>query len=338
MAVYKVPQDVEAEDKLLGPFSFRQFVYLIIAGAAAFIGWLMWNISPFLVLIPAPIVVFFVILALPLRKDQPMEIYLIALVQFLLKPKQRLWDPDGIISLVQITLPKVTEVQRTKDLSQSEAIDRLSYLADVMDTRGWAARGVDRPAMNQSMTANVAAEAETVQDVMDSSAPVSQSIGTLIQQQDEARRQDMMARMQQAAQSTPSAPAPTTKIPGNPYDAFLHSSTPSEPTESAQAAENEETKVTFNPYPTAIRQHVIQPLSSQRESRETPTAKAGLSQPQQPAAPPRPTTHKKSASEIEVSPDIINLANNPDLSISTIAREAQRINQRDENEVEIPLR
>ncbi|TAL14698.1 hypothetical protein EPN95_02230, partial [Patescibacteria group bacterium] len=30
MAQYKVPQDVEADDKLIGPFSFRQFVYLII--------------------------------------------------------------------------------------------------------------------------------------------------------------------------------------------------------------------------------------------------------------------------------------------------------------------
>ena len=39
MAVYKVPQDVEADDKLIGPFSFRQFIYLIIvaiSGAAAF--------------------------------------------------------------------------------------------------------------------------------------------------------------------------------------------------------------------------------------------------------------------------------------------------------------
>lgn len=32
MAQYKVPQDVEADDKLLGPFSFRQFIYLLIAG------------------------------------------------------------------------------------------------------------------------------------------------------------------------------------------------------------------------------------------------------------------------------------------------------------------
>ncbi len=38
MAVYKVPQDVEAEDKLLGPFSMRQFIYLIIAAMGIAIG------------------------------------------------------------------------------------------------------------------------------------------------------------------------------------------------------------------------------------------------------------------------------------------------------------
>ena len=36
MAQYKVPQDVEADDKLIGPFSFRQFVYLLIAGGLDF--------------------------------------------------------------------------------------------------------------------------------------------------------------------------------------------------------------------------------------------------------------------------------------------------------------
>jgi hypothetical protein len=39
MGSYKVPQDVEADDKLLGPFGFRQLIYLgivALAGAGAF--------------------------------------------------------------------------------------------------------------------------------------------------------------------------------------------------------------------------------------------------------------------------------------------------------------
>jgi hypothetical protein len=44
MATYKVPQDVEADDKLIGPFSFRQFIYLIIVALAIALAWGLSNI------------------------------------------------------------------------------------------------------------------------------------------------------------------------------------------------------------------------------------------------------------------------------------------------------
>lgn len=332
MAVYKVPQDVEAEDKLLGPFSFRQFVYLIIAGGAAFIAWLMWNISSFLVIIPIPIIIFFVVLALPLRKDQPMEIYLIAVLQFLFKPKQRLWKPDGIISLVQLTLPQVKEVQRIKDLTENEAISRLSYLADVMDTRGWASRGVSPAAGTASMTDDAAIEAQSAEDILDTTATVSQSFDTLIKQSDNTRRQDMIARLQQASAEPPQMQRSSTNstTPTNPYDSFLNQPSRNDDRQASDNS-NELSGINFNPYPTYIRQQVIQPLNRQQEG----TRKQSSTQ-----APEPDTLSQQSASNIQVSPDIISLANNTDLTISTIAREAKRIQEKegDSGEVVIPLR
>ena len=78
MAVYKVPQDVEADDKLIGPFSFRQFIYLVIVAMAIMMAWGLAQLFVPLAVLPLPIVVFFGALALPLRKDQPMEIYMAA--------------------------------------------------------------------------------------------------------------------------------------------------------------------------------------------------------------------------------------------------------------------
>ena len=92
MSVYKVPQDVEAEDKLLGPFSFRQFIFLIIAVVSLGAAYILARILLPLGLIPVPIALFFGALALPLRKDQPMEVYLAAVISFMLKPKKRLWQ------------------------------------------------------------------------------------------------------------------------------------------------------------------------------------------------------------------------------------------------------
>ena len=59
MAQYKVPQDVEADDKLLGPFSFRQFIYLLIAGGGVVAAIGLFQIFPLLAIIPLPVVFFF---------------------------------------------------------------------------------------------------------------------------------------------------------------------------------------------------------------------------------------------------------------------------------------
>lgn len=41
MATYKVIQDIEAEDKLVGPLTLRQFVYAGIAAVSGYLGFLM---------------------------------------------------------------------------------------------------------------------------------------------------------------------------------------------------------------------------------------------------------------------------------------------------------
>ena len=339
MAVYKVPQDVEADDKLIGPFSFRQFVYLIIAAISIALAWGLSQLFIPLAVIPLPIIIFFGALALPLRKDQPMEIYLAAVVSFYLKPRKRLWLPDGIQSLVEITAPKVVEVQRTKNLSETEAARRLSYLADIVDTGGWAVRGVAMPQAGNAMQSDAFFEAQQTEDVLDEGGGVAQSFDTMIGQADAKRRQEMVERMHNMPTQTqrPAAipsPVPVPAIP-DPYASL--SSTPST-----------DPHLTFDPYPTSIHQAVIRPLSELPLPSQTPPAPApvSVSAPSPQVAPPivpqstpepTPTTSEK-----VVSPDIISLANNSDLSIETIAHEAQRIHQREEElpeeEVVISLR
>jgi hypothetical protein len=331
MAVYKVPQDVEADDKLIGPFSFRQFVYIIIALIAGALAWGLAQIFVGLVLIPIPIIILFGALALPLRKDQPMEIYLAAVISFYLKPRRRFWQPDGIQSLVEITAPKVIEVQRTKNLSQTEAEQRLSYLANIVDTGGWAVRGVATPAPDSAMQNDVFFAAQQTEDVLDTNSGVAQSFNTMINQAEVERREEMIARMRQAP-AAPAAPAVVSTIP-NPYANLVPSApAPNEPLVS-------DPHLTYNPYPTSIHQAVINPLGSASSE----TAKPVPVPRPQPTVPAQPQTPQTNTSEPTVSPDIINLANNSDLSIETIAHEANRIHEKEEkklpdDEVVISLR
>lgn len=335
MATYKVAQDVEADDKLIGPFSFRQFIYLIIVALAGVLAWGLSRLFVGLAIIPLPVMLFFGALALPLRKDQPMEVYLAALVSFYLKPRRRIWEPDGIESLVQITVPKVVEIQRSKDLSQTEAERRLSFLADIADTGGWSIRHTTAPPQT-SMTTDVYFAAQQTEDILDESGGVARSIDNMMSQADARRREEMMQRMQ----SPVTAPTPEPTKPANPQNYSIPITTPETPAVQVPTVDTGDTlpdvQPVFNPYPTQIHQAVIRPLSEQRVV------------PRQPAAPePVDTatntseTTDANTSETTLSPDIINLANNSDLSIETIQREANRIKQkaeRDDGEVFVSLR
>lgn len=349
MAVYKVPQDVEAEDKLIGPFSFRQFIYLIVVAIAGFVGFVLAQVLLPLAIIVLPVILLFGALALPLRKDQPMETYLLAVVRFYLKPKRRMWDPEGATSHIEITTPPAQERSLVKDFDQETAQQRLDYLARVMDSRGWSLKGVNKA--NESVSEGVAAEAANAFDIMDDHADLAKSFDTLLAKKNEASRQEAIERMKQmtAAPTTTAPIAPTTAAPAqpggvahqnyanNPYDDVLSRQfqtppdssvfAPTPPTPSPGApVDNTTPSPRFNPYPNAIHQKVVEPyhVPAPTSSPLKPLEKA------EEPAPAKPLTQT-------VSPDIMRLASNNDLSISAIAHEAHRLQDGDEGEVVIKL-
>ena len=348
--MYKVPQDVEAEDKLLGPFSFRQFIFLIIAVVSLGAAYILARILLPLGLIPVPIALFFGALALPLRKDQPMEVYLAAVISFMLKPKKRLWQPDGIEYLVEVTAPKTEETTRRNSYDQEEVQRRLSYLANLVDSRGWAIRGINNP--NSSMQADLYNEAQAAFDPLDETGVTAQNITNLINQSDARRRQAMIQTMSAAQQtatddlqgvsstdnsqsnqssgSNSSAsntqPDQTSILDDNaPVDQVLTADY--QPNQQSDIEQSIASSMKAGPYPT-MRQSTLIPLD---EIPVQPTAEASA-----PTAPPQTSLDS-------VSPAIIDLAkNHSDFSIQTIQRVANEIEQKEkakkmEDEVVISL-
>ena len=62
---FQVPQFIDVEDKIFGPFSFKQFVYLLGAAGSAFI---LWKLLPWFLAIPLIIPISGVFLALTFYK------------------------------------------------------------------------------------------------------------------------------------------------------------------------------------------------------------------------------------------------------------------------------
>ena len=228
MATYKVPQDVEAEDRLLGPFTFRQFVYLLIAAIAGALAAALFQIFPLLAILPLPVIIFFLILALPLKKDQPMETYLAAIVSFYMKPNKRFWRPGQGETTIQITAPKIVEKSRTRDISEEEASHRLSFLSNLVDSEGYAIRGNH----NGNFTENFIADTEDVNDFMDDSQ--NQNLINLMQKEKVARHAEIINQMKAAINNTENAMGPATisshqaTLGPNPFT--QNQSTPNQPT------------------------------------------------------------------------------------------------------------
>lgn len=216
MADHPVPQDVEADDKLIGPFGFRQFVYLMIVGGLIVLAIALWQIFPLLSIIPVPFAIFLLIMALPLKKDQPMETYLAALFHFYLHSHNRWWAPGQRETTILITAPKKEE-EPFSSVSQEEASNRLSFLANVIDTEG--------EVVNHNMNSAFLADAADTQDMFDADSR-SGNLSSLLAKEDLERRNTINQIMNgnppapynnaPASYGAPSNQIPTYGTPSNP--------------------------------------------------------------------------------------------------------------------------
>lgn len=322
MAVYKVPQDVEADDKLIGPFSFRQFIYLIVVCISGAGAWGLSTIFLPLAIIPLPIIVFFAALALPLRKDQPMEAYLSAVVSFyFLKSRKRLWQPDGIDSFITIIPPKDSERKLVKDLDQDEATKRLTYLADLVDTHGWAIRGTTA---DTSVSTDLYYESQQTPDMMDRSTPAAQAMTRHLNEEAVEVKQGAITRMQNTTAS-PSAPLPEPV-----------SSLP--PLAQVRQVSSSVTQIAD--------QNTRDAIAYANALAEQASETRGTTLPTQSATPTPPTTSVSTTGTdtmVLTQQQADDLSKQTDVSVQTLAHEANRVAQKNQelksgDEVTISLR
>jgi hypothetical protein len=226
MAVYKVIQDIESEDKIVGFLTLKTFVYALICGALLYINirFVMANVLgplrfAFVFILLWPMLLFG-ILAAPLGREQPTETWILAHVRFFIKPRIRIWNQSGLLDLVTITAPKKFERDLTNNLTQTEVRSRLKALATTMDSRGWAVRNVainlnanpsyldvvesesDRLAAGSTLTQNQGVtDVQEADDIMDAqNNPTAQHFETLMQQEDEKRQKKVSAMINTAQQ------------------------------------------------------------------------------------------------------------------------------------------
>lgn len=93
-------------------------------------------------------------------------------------PKKRVWKPGSADTTVEIDATPLEEAPPTKDIRGADAINRISFLSNVLDTAGWSTRGVEfKP--NENIDEKVAAQVlqnANQADQFESTSTVAQNI------------------------------------------------------------------------------------------------------------------------------------------------------------------
>lgn len=133
---FKVPQHIEMEDKIIGPLTMKQFVYLLVGGMIFYATIKSYNTS-LIIFVGIPIALLALCLAFIKVQDRPFSHFLFSLALYVAKPKQRIWRKDWKIAGMDTPIvqksPKVKkEIHEEKHVGKSE-LEKLSY---ILDTKG----------------------------------------------------------------------------------------------------------------------------------------------------------------------------------------------------------
>lgn len=232
MGQYKVPQNVEAEDKIIGPLTLKQFIYTVIGVVSGVLSFLLLRKEPVVMLIVGlPPTAFFLMLGLYHRQDQPFEALFLSLVSFLAKPRQRLWIKEPIEEVFKIEAPKVVKAVTQRD--PREVRGQLEQLSQVVDTRGWGNKKAELQEPTDGATLEtegrlvapalpdvgepIETDVSLADDILDVDNNASaHNIGALIQDQAQHIRQEAMEKLHAVSATKSSArPATATKVPSS---------------------------------------------------------------------------------------------------------------------------
>lgn len=329
MASYKVIQDIEAEDKFLGPLTLKQFIF---GAGAAFFGYLSffavikgfaWALIIFMP--PALLGAF---MAVPWSKDQPTEIWVLAKIRFYFMTKKRIWDQSGAQELVKITAPKKIEKILTNNLSQGEVTSRLKALAETIDSRGWAVKHASL-AEAKMQTDNFVSDRLVMPVIPEPVSEITDQITDMYEQHEDNMAQGLQASTD--AQHQRNIDKLNRLRAGESLEEVNKQGTPNFTPSTPAFSFPKETKTTLS--------SIDEQLLTQKIREKSEIGKAHLHD--------RKTTSKgassaslpsPSSSTASDDPAIINLANNDDLDVATIARQAKRKSNIDDGEVVISLR
>ena len=144
---FKIPQNVQIEDKIVGPLTFKQLFILGGGGGIAYLIYLALAKKYFLeIWLPPVAIVSLATLALAFVKPLGVTFihYLLLLIEYWASPRKRSWVKGGgtvytsmftQLSTVPSKIQKKAEKKRSSD---SHRFNNLEEITEILDSHGYA--------------------------------------------------------------------------------------------------------------------------------------------------------------------------------------------------------
>ena len=137
---YQVPQFVNLEDRIIGPLTLKQFLYLAFAGALLFVFWFLFAFYIWII-IAMPIVALAAAFAFLKINDRPFVYFFLAFLRYFTKPKLYIFSTTPEKMKKEPEIAPQPELASAKTAAGEEKIthSKLKELALKLDI------GTDRP-------------------------------------------------------------------------------------------------------------------------------------------------------------------------------------------------
>lgn len=124
---FKVPQNIDMQDRIIGPLTMLQFIYAVIGGGICY-GILMSGIPKTIAIIAIiPIAMFVAALIFLKINERPFLDFFLSVIEFSSVPRQRVWKhqnmPDLTLEIYHAQKKNTAPQVQSKNISREEIID-----------------------------------------------------------------------------------------------------------------------------------------------------------------------------------------------------------------------
>jgi hypothetical protein len=141
---YKIPQNIDVEDKILGPFTLKQFLYMMVGGVTIYVLFNIFAKTDFILflVISIPIAIITLLLVFVKVNERPFLDFFFYYIAYLQDPKEKKWNKSTRIKEFNVTA-KISDDERQKQGEMANlarkgiARSQLSQMAIILDSKGW---------------------------------------------------------------------------------------------------------------------------------------------------------------------------------------------------------